>query len=305
MIRNSRVVVILGPTAVGKSGIAVELAKKLGGEIISADSRQVYRGLNIGTGKITEAEMEGVPHHLLDVAEPKKRFTVVEFQKLAREKITEIFSRGHLPIICGGTGFYIEATLGGIAFPNVPPNEELRKTLAKKSAHALFALLKRLDPKRAEKIDPRNIRRVIRAIEISRAIGKVPPTKTARKKFEVLKIGITLPPEELKMKIAIRLFARMREGLVEEARALHVAGLSWKRMEELGLEYRFLSRFLRKKITEDALATELHLAIWHFARRQMTWFRRDSAIKWFRPDETKKIWMAINTFLRKKNPPKT
>src|SRR3989344_8669425 len=184
MIPNSKVVVILGPTATGKSALAVKLAKKLarhkwggfnGAEIISADSRQIYKGLDIGTGKITEKEMAGVPHHLLDVVTPKRRFTVVEYQTLAREKIAEIFSRGHLPIICGGTGFYISALVDGTVLPDVPPNPKLRAHLKKETSETLFNMLLKLDPRRAKTIDPKNSRRLIRAIEIVKALGKVPP----------------------------------------------------------------------------------------------------------------------------------
>ena len=160
-----RILVILGQTATGKSGLAVKIAlrlrsgptaKKGGGEIISADSRQVYKGLDIGTGKITKREMMGVPHHLLDIASPKKKFTVVQFKALAEEKIKEILGRGKIPIICGGTGFYIEAVTKGITFPEVPPNYELRKRLARKETTALFRTLEKFDPERAKAMDPRN-----------------------------------------------------------------------------------------------------------------------------------------------------
>jgi len=301
-----KIIVILGPTATGKSGLAVKLAKKLarhkwggfnGAEIVSADSRQVYRGLNIGTGKITKKEMQGVPHYLLDVANPKKRFTVVDFQKLAAGKIAQILSRGHLPIICGGTGFYIKSVTDNVAMPNVPPNEKLRSRLRKETAETLLNILMKLDPSRAKTIDRKNPRRIIRAIEIATTLGHVPSLKKSAPLYEVLQIGLDLPPEELKKKIAARLRARLKLGMIAEAKDLHVKGLSWKRMEELGLEYRYLALYLQSKITKPEMEAKLKTEIWHYAKRQMTWFKRDNRIKWFSPNEVKKIEKEIGKFL--------
>src|SRR3989338_4026378 len=219
MPEKSKILIVLGPTTSGKSDIAVALANKFNGEIISADSRQVYKGLNTGTGKITKKEMAGVPHHLLDVVNPKKRFTVVDYQKLTREKIAEIFSRGKLPILCGGTGFYISALVDGVVMPDVTQNPKLRARLKKETSETLFNMLLKLDPHRAKTIDPKNSRRLIRAIEIAKALGKVPNlqlTANNKQPYKTLQIGLTLPPEELKAKIAIRLFARIREGMIAE-----------------------------------------------------------------------------------------
>ncbi len=302
-----KILVILGPTTTGKSALTVKLAKKLartkwggfnGAEIISADSRQVYKGLNIGTGKVTTKEMDGIPHHLLDVADPKKRFTVVEYQTLAREKIAEIFSRGNLPIICGGTGFYISASVDGVVLPEVPPNAKLRTELAKKTPDALFKMLVKLDPVRAQNIDPKNLRRVIRAIEIAKALGKVPILNNSSE-YDTLKIGINLPTDKLKNNISIRLFARIGGGMIEEAKQLHSKGLSWKRMEELGLEYRYLALFLQGKMTEEEMTTKLNTEIWHYAKRQMTWFKHDKSILWFNPDDSAQIEKRLSEFLRK------
>ncbi|MCC6290472.1 tRNA (adenosine(37)-N6)-dimethylallyltransferase MiaA [Candidatus Nomurabacteria bacterium] len=165
---SKQVLVIVGPTASGKSALAVQLAKKFDGEIISADSRQVYRGLDIGSGKITEKEKRGIPHHLLDIASPKRIFTVARYQKLAKQKIAEIIGRGKLPIICGGTGFYIQAIVDDLALPKVKPDSRLRKSLAQKTVPELFKMLQKLDSNRARKIDRNNPRRLIRAIEIAK-----------------------------------------------------------------------------------------------------------------------------------------
>lgn len=295
-----KIIVICGPTAVGKSALAIRLARRFNGEIISADSRQVYRGLDIGTGKITKKEMAGIPHYMIDIADPKKRFTVVEFQKMAREKIGEIFSRGKVPIICGGTGFYISAFLGNETIPDVPPNLKLRERLEKKTVSKLFRILQKLDPRRAKDIDKNNKRRLIRAIEIAQTLGKVPdlqPTTNCRQPYKTLLVGITLPPEKLREKINIRLFARIRLGMIAEAKKMHRQGLSWKRMDELGLEYRYLAKYLNNKILKEEMVEKLETEIWHYARRQMTWFRRDKKIKWFSPNEYGKVEKIVKKFL--------
>ena len=301
---KKQILVIVGPTAVGKSALAVWLAKKLNGEVISADSRQVYRGLNIGTGKIAKKEMPGVPHHLLDVANPKKQFSAADFIRLGRAVIVDIMARGKTPIICGGTGFYISALLGEISLSSTPPNPKLRARLLKKSAAALFAILKKLNPAQAKKIDLNNPCRLIRAIEIASYLYKhknlaekqhtltlsdsnklVYPTWELNS--QVIKIGMTLPPEKLKEKIRTRLLAQIKTGMVAEAKHLHKNSLSWKRMEELGLEYRYLSRFLRGKISKNEMVEKLVTEIWRYAKRQMTWFKRDKTIRWFNPNDSK------------------
>ncbi len=308
----TKILIILGPTATGKSALAVEIAKiitrkKWGGfnkaEIISADSRQIYKGLNIGSGKITKKEMQGIPHHLLDMANPKKRFSVAEYQKLGHEKIAEIFSRGNLPIICGGSGFYISALLGEETIPDVPPNPKLRAKLSTKNPEELMAILTNLEPKRAKTVDPHNLRRIIRVIEIaqsakqSQTISEITCEKKIKPLFQVLKIGLNLPSNKLKYKISIRLFARIREGMIDESKQLHEKGISWKRMEELGLEYRYLAFFLQNKITEQEMISKLKTEIWRYAKRQMTWFKRDKKIKWFNPSQKTKIEKSVKKFL--------
>ena len=211
--------VIVGPTASGKSDLAVRLAKKNGGEVISADSRQVYKGLDIGTGKITHEEMQGVPHHLLDVADPRERFTTMDWKKLAEEAIVDIHARGKLPIICGGTGFYISTLIDDLGFPDVKANPEEQKRLEAQTPEALLAELTQLDPHRAASIDPKNKRRLARAIVIARALGSVPAithgadtTATGGKnntseKYDVTMIGVSLPDSELRRRIHARLIA--------------------------------------------------------------------------------------------------
>ncbi len=292
-----KIVVIVGPTASGKSDLAVQLAQKFNGEIISADSRQVYRGLDIGTGKITKREMAGIPHHLLDCVSPRRQFTAAEYVKKARAAISKIAARGKLPIVCGGTAFYIDALLGAATPAPVPPNLNLREKLEKETTENLFKKIQKLDPARAKKIDAKNRRRLIRAIEIAYALGKIPtPQKTIF--YDAIKIGITLPSNQMKERIKKRLVARMKKGVIAEARNLHGKGLSWKRMDALGLEYRFLARYLQKQISKQELAAQLETAIWRYAKRQMTWWKRDKEIHWYAPNESKDIQNAVKDFLK-------
>jgi tRNA dimethylallyltransferase len=274
-----KIVVILGPTASGKTAYSIKLAKKINGEIISADSRQVYKGLDLGTGKVTKKEMSGIRHYLLNVADPKKKFTVHEYVKLAEKAIGDIISRGKVPIICGGTGFYIQALVDGLIIPEVPPNIKLRKKMEKMSIAKMLSILKKFDPKRYRTIDRNNPRRIIRAIEIATALGKVPLLKSVSK-YDPEFIGITLPKEILRERIHKRLLDRLKAGMINEVRNLHTKGLSWKRMEELGLEYRFIARFLQNKITKEEMIKQLETASNQYAKRQMTWFKRDKRLRW-------------------------
>ncbi len=264
-----RVFVILGQTATGKSDLAVQIAKKINGEVISADSRQVYKGLDIGTGKITKKEMKGVPHHLLDVAHPKKRFSVAEYQKLALSAMADIIKRGKVPIICGGTGFYIDAVTKGIILPEVPPNLKLRKTLDKKSEEQLLKILEKIDKRRAKSIDSKNKVRIIRAIEIAKALGKVPEIVEAKPNYQFIKIGLHLPPAKLKTKIEKRMKKMFEQGLLNEIKMLKKLGVSNKRLKELGFEY------------NDPTYEKVVKANLQYAKRQMTWFNRDKEIKWY------------------------
>lgn len=267
------IVVVCGPTATGKSDYAVALAKEIGGEVISADSRQVYRGLDIGSGKITPKEMRGVPHYLLDVASPRQIFSVAQFQEKAGKVIGDIIKRGNVPIICGGTGFYIDALIHGTDFPAVPPNKLLRKKLSAQTAQENFRYLQTLDPDRAETVDRYNNVRVIRAIEIALALGTVPKV-TRTKKYEVEWHYLDFPDDVLRKRIHDRLIKRIKQGMAAEVRALHENGLSWKRLEALGLEYRYLALYLQKKLSKQDMLTQLEYAIWHYAKRQRTWFKK-------------------------------
>ena len=298
-LKKPKIIAVLGKTATGKSDLAVLLAQKWGGEVISADSRQIYRGLDLGSGKITKKEMRGIPHHLLDVTSPKKQFSVSEYKNLADKAIGEIISRGKLPIICGGTGLYIDAVLKNIVVPEVPPNKKLRKELEKKTVSQLFTILKKLDSRRAKEIDANNPRRLIRAIEIATALGSIPYLEVQPPSWDALKIGIDLPDEILKKKVHARLLARIKKGMVAEVKNLHKNGLSWKRLESLGLEYKYLALYLQNKITKNEMLLGIEKNTWQYAKRQATWFKRDREIKWFRPSEKVKISKEAGEFLIK------
>lgn len=294
--KNQKIVVIVGPTCSGKTSLSIKLAKRFKGEVISADSRQVYKGLDIGTGKITRKEMVGIPHHLLDVASPKKIYTAHDFTHDGRKAIEKIVAQEKLPIVAGGTGFYIDALVGMISLPNVPPNPALRKKLENKNARQLFELLRKKDSVRAESIDRDNPVRLIRALEIADALGTNPPS-VSEPLYDILWLGIDPTKETLQKKIHERLLARMKQGMIREATKLRAGGLSHKRMEALGLEYRYLSRLLRKQITKKEFLEELEQEINLFAKRQMTYWRRNKNITWFKPSESKKIEKRVKEFL--------
>jgi len=299
-MKKSKVIVILGQTSTGKSDFAVEIAKQINGEIVSADSRQVYKGMDLGTGKITKKEMLGVPHHLLDITSPKKYFSVSNFQRIANKKIKEILKENKIPIICGGTGFYIDAITNGNVFPEVPPNTKLREKLSKYTAEKLFEILKELDKDRAKNIDKNNPVRLIRAIEIAKALGSVPKIKTIED-FDVLKIGLNLPSEILKKRISVRIINRIKKGMIKEVQNLHNNGLSWKKMESFGLEYKYISLYLQNKLTKSEMIDKINTETWHYAKRQKTWFKRDQNTIWINPfkkTEKAKALKEIKSFLK-------
>src|SRR3989339_1127309 len=296
---SRKIIVILGPTASGKSALAVKMAKKINGEIISADSRQVYKGLDIGSGKITKKEMSGIPHYCLEIVHPKKIFTVVDFKKRADEAIEKIFAKNKTPIIVGGTGLYIQAIVDNIVLPEVKPDWKLRKELEKKTTEEMFKMLKKLDPERARSIDAKNPRRLIRAIEIAKKIGKIPKLKSmSRRDLDIRQIGIKLPDEILKKNIEKRIKKMLKGGLVAETNKLRKSGLSWKRIYELGFEYRYPALFLRGKISKDEMLAKMLIENRQYAKRQMTWFKRDKIIKWI--SKEKQAEKLIKKFKTKK-----
>ena len=271
-----KLVVIEGTNASGKSSLGVELASRFNGEIVSADSRQVYRRLDLGSGKITPAEMKGVPHHLLDVRSPGEFFSMADFQRLAYEAVDGILARNRLPFLVGGTGLYVDAVADGYVLSDKAPDHSLRAHLETFETPELYEMLKQKLPD--TEIDPRNRHRVMRALERLEADDYRPSRKAPR--YELLKLGVTWPREVLKKRIDERLEARLRGGMVEEVRALLAEGISEEFMVKLGLEYKYLTWYLTGKIGYEQMVEELGNAIKKFAKRQMTWFRRDPRIHW-------------------------
>ena len=287
MRKKSRLIAIVGPTASGKSELAVQIAKKFKGEIISADSRQIYQGLTIGTGKVPGRWRRGVfiyrgiAHYLIDEVSPRRQYNVGEFKREAEKWIKDITKRGKLPILAGGTAFWIDSVAYNLSIPEVPPNRSLRRKLAKRTLAQLLSYLRRLDPARAENIEKGNPRRLIRAIEIAKALGRVPKIKR-HSPYDVLWIGIQRPAKKLRQRINRRLQTRLKNGMIEELRRLRKQKLSWRRLNELGLEYRYLANYLQGKMTKKEMITELESATWQYARRQIGWWRRNPKIHWVR-----------------------
>jgi len=301
MVKNTnskkpKLLTILGPTAVGKSDLAVHIALKENGEIISADSRQVYRQLDIGTGKITEHEMQNIPHHCLNIADPQKQFTVAEYKQRAETAIQSIYSREHLPILVGGTGFYIKAVIDDIDFPSVPPDPKLRTELEQKTTEELYKELRTKDSKRASTIQSKNKRRLIRALEIIAHNGYVPQHNADTSPYNLLQIGLYCDRDKLKERIHTRLEKRLANGMTKEAQTLHENGLSFERMINLGLEYRFLAYYLRGDLSYNEMREQIETASWKYARRQLSWFRRDARITWFDIENTNDIITYIQMF---------
>jgi tRNA dimethylallyltransferase len=295
-----RLIAIVGPTASGKTALAVEIARAVGGEVVSCDSRQVYRDLDLGTGKATRAEMRGVPHHLLDVASPSRPYSVAKYKRDALRAIRGILRRGKVPILCGGTGLYADAVVYGQTFPAVPQNPGLRRELAALSTEAMAARLAATDPERAAAIDPRNRHRLERAIEIAEALGAVPKLPPRTPRFDALWIGVAPEKGELHARIGARLDARLRRGMIAEAKRLRAGGLSWRRFETLGLEYRWLGRFLRGEISRQTMRDSLLAEIRRYAKRQMTWFRRNKKIAWHHPSKADKAVALAKDFLARR-----
>lgn len=270
---RTKILCIVGPTASGKSSRAVAEAQASGGEVISVDSRQVYRGLDIGTEKVSHVEMGGVPHHLIDICDPQEPYSAGNFVRDAKRLIAEITVRGRLPILAGGTHFYFDALLCGLP-GSVDPNPALRAELDLLSTEELMVRLVRLDPRRADELDPKNRRRVIRALEIATALGAVPSRAGVGHSpdFDVEWIVIDLPRRELRTHIDVRLKGAFARGLVDEVR--HVRALVGdERLNELGLEYRIVGEYLREKRSEDSLFHALSAKLWQYARRQKAWLR--------------------------------
>ena len=287
MSRN--VIAIVGPTASGKSELAVKIAKKLKGEIISADSRQIYKGLDIGTGKMKGRWIlksgkklffyKGVSHYLVDEISPKRDFSAGEFKNRAEKIIDDIRGRGLVPIVVGGTNFWIDALLRGTVLPNVSPNKKLRRALKRKTAAELFRMLETLDPSRAKSIDPKMTRRLIRAIEIARALGRVPRAKKALT-YRAFWIGIDMPTSVLKANLKKRATRMIAQGLLAETKSLAAKQVSKKRLRTLGLEYSLSLDILAGALEKKKFASALTARDLRYAKKQLAWLEKNPDIRW-------------------------
>ena len=272
--REGLVYAVIGPTSSGKSAYAVELAKKINGEIISADSRQVYKNCNFGTGKIIKKERQKIPHHLIDLVSPKTIFSVADYQKRGLKILEDIFARGKTPIICGGTGLYLDSLILKSSFPEIPPNKILRQKLERYSAEELFAILEKKDSRRAKNIDRHNKRRLVRALEIVETLGQVPPRENLTIRYPTKIIYLNPKDEILKKRIAERLNERLKKGLIAETKKLKSFGLSYRRLSEIGLEYHAVALYLQHKISKNEMIEKILKDSWQYVRRQRVWFKK-------------------------------
>ena len=276
MDESAKIVVVTGPTATGKTALAVKLADYFSGEIISVDSRQVYRGMDIGTGKdLEDYELDGkiVPYHLIDIADPCYAYNLMEFCRDARLAVKKISESGHLPILSGGTAMYLNALLSGFSLPGAPPNTDKRQELSSKTVEELDQLLKNTDPELFAKLKDHNNRtRLLRALEKAESPERLPELPPL--KFDSLILGVYFPRKTVHERIEARLDTRLKNGMIEEIERLHDEGVSWERLDFLGLEYRYVAEYLQGKTNFQEMRDKLLIKIRQFAKRQDIWFRK-------------------------------
>ena len=297
--KKSKIIVIVGPTASGKTGLSLLLAQQFVGEVINADSRQVYKGLDIGTEKIPHKEMGGIPHHLLSIVDINEVYTAMDFKNDAETAIAEITVRGNIPIIAGGTFFYIDTLLGKMSTSPVEPNWQLREELEKLPVEVLYKQLQEKDLRRGATIEKDNKRRLIRALEIVDTLSQVPEQNTKIEcPYDALTIGISVDKEMLKERLRLRAQSALTRGLVEETKSLLAAGVSKERLSEIGLQYKVVMEYIDDIITDTELIQKLGEKNWQYAKRQLLWLKRNKDIIWFERDETEKIVRQVHTFLQ-------
>jgi tRNA dimethylallyltransferase len=301
--QSSPLIAIVGPTGVGKTRLAVVLGNQLGGEIISADSRQIYRGMDIGTAKPTEAERRLAPHHLIDIVAPDAEFTLAQYQEWAYQAIEDVLSRNKVPFLVGGTGLYIRAVLEGFLIPRVKPNlrlrQELRQEAERHGPQALHARLQEVDPEAAANIDPHNVRRVIRALEVHQEL-KEPISRLQQRRpppYRILKIGLTMDRQELYRRIDQRVDSMVERGLLAEVQSLVAEGYGYDLPAMSGLGYQQMGMYLRGEVDLPTAIRKIKSETHRFVRQQYKWFRLDDqTIHWFdmgeEPDEEIKALIA-------------
>ncbi|WP_206830716.1 tRNA (adenosine(37)-N6)-dimethylallyltransferase MiaA [Alicyclobacillus fructus] len=314
MIEKQPMICVVGPTGVGKSELSVEIALKYGGEVVSADSMQIYRGMDIGTAKLRPEEMCGVPHHLLDIADPSEKFTVAEWKRQADRVIDDILARGRLPVVCGGTGLYVRALLDDLDFSQTPEDAELRAALDRRAneegLQRLYEELCARDPERAKMIHPHDRKRIVRALEVALLRGRGMSADydwTPRQgRYEALVLGITMPREALYKRIDARVETMWRRGLADEVRRLLQAGVPVEGTAMQAIGYKEVVAYLNGSVSEEEAIRIIQQSTRRFAKRQWSWFRHDPRVRWFAKgedgqfpkDEIARLWASIDHFLQ-------
>jgi tRNA dimethylallyltransferase len=297
--KKPKIVVIVGPTGSGKTALSIALGKAFSGEVINADSRQVYRGLDIGTEKITKAEMENIPHHLIDIIDPSEAYSAFDFKRDATKAVEEITARGHLPIIAGGTFFYVDTLLGKSVGAPAPQNPTLRAQLEEMSTKELYALLEAKDQRRSKTIEKDNKRRLVRALEVIDVLGVVPEVRTLECPYDVLMIGIRVDREKHREVLKVRGKKALEHGLIEELEKLLKHGASESRLSEIGLEYKEALSYLHGEITYERLLERFTEVNWQYAKRQLLWLKRYDEAVWFdAPVNAEEIKTTVAHFLK-------
>lgn len=295
---SNKIIVIVGPTAVGKTYVSIDLAKKLGTEIISADSMQIYKGMDVGTAKIKTEEMQGIKHHMIDLIYPDENYSVSDFKREAEKNIDEMISRGNVPIIVGGSGLYVNSLIYDLDFSNAKSNEKLRDYYTyyhkEHGEEALYEKLKKIDPESAEKIHKNNVKRVIRALEVYDLTGRKfsesnTDIRKKSSKYDFILIGLSMDRKILYERINQRVDKMINEGLVEEVKSLLDKGFEKNLISMQAIGYKEIIEFLEGNITFEEAVNILKQNTRHFAKRQFTWFLKDENVKWFDIEDVNKI----------------
>lgn len=300
-----KVIVIVGPTASGKTDLSIRLAKELNGEIISADSMQIYKKMTIGTAKPTKEEMQGIPHHMIDIVEPNEDFNVAKYKNMAEEKIEEVLSKGKQPIIVGGTGLYIDTLVNGIEFFDIENDFEYRAKLEnevkEKGVDWLYEELKKVDPEAADNIEKNNVRRVIRALEIYKVTGK---TKTQLdkesikgSKYDYIIFGLLWDREKLYERINLRVDRMLKDGLIEEVKSL-IDNEGFSKTALQGLGYKEVVEYLEGNVSYEEMVEKIKMETRRYAKRQMTWFKRNQNIIWLEASNKQEMFEKVLTTIR-------
>jgi len=304
-----KLIAVVGPTASGKTALAIEIAKRVNGEVVSCDSMQIYRGMDIGTAKPTAEEQQAVKHHMIDIAEPQEKFSVADFTVMARKCIDDILARGKVPVLAGGTGLYIDSIIENVVFPDIGEDPEYREEMYEMAElcgnQAVHNLLAQKDPQAAAKIHPNNLRRVVRALEVCHLTGRTFTVVNAEAKhekvYDALLFGIDVDREMLYERIDKRVDKMIRDGLVEEVCVLRMKGVKRDTTAMQAIGYKELFEHIDGAVDLATAVYKIKMESRHYAKRQLTWFRKNMAINWINPQNEKdfeKIFDKCFTFLK-------